>query len=147
MEPEPGPRLITNLDPLHLLIERHKLHFIVGPRTRADGNCFLWSMRQNMEFYRASGSWDKEIKTVDQMRQEVICYMEDNRRYWTEKTYNPDTGTMSDPPLDVDSFRSLIEDQKRPNSDTDNRGMFVLGFCKYFNIELHILNTGKHFKH
>ena len=143
METEPGPRLITNLDPLQQLIDRHKLPFLIGPRTRADGSCFLWCMKQNMEFLKRSGSWNKDIKDVEVVRENVIKDMEENRAFWTEKTFNTDTGTMMDPPLDMDSFKQLIADQRRPNTDTDNRGLFVLATCKYLNVELHILNTGK----
>ena len=142
MEPGSGGS-ITDLKILDAFIKKHGLDYIIGPTTKADGSCYLWSLKQNMEFCRRKGTWNRPVPDdVEMFRLEIIGDMVKNKKFWTEPRFNPDIGRFSDPPLTEETFQKLIEDQEKPRAYTDNQGFFVLASCLYLDIELHVLNTG-----
>ena len=142
MDPGSGGS-ITDLRILDAFIKKHGLDYIIGPKTKADGSCYLWSLKQNMEFYRRKGIWNKSVQEdVEMLRLEIVGDMVKNKKFWTEPRFNSDIGRFSDPPLTEESFQQLIEDQEKERAYTDNQGLFVLASCLYLDIELHVLNTG-----
>ena len=141
MDPQSGGS-ITDLKILEAFIQKHGLDYVIGPATKADGSCFLWALKQNMQFYKEKGIWKKTVpEDVEMLRLEIIEDMVKNKTFWTERRFNPDIGRDSDPPLNSETFQTLIEDQEKERSYTDNQGLFVLASCLFLDIELHVLNT------
>ena len=142
MHPESGGS-ITDLKLLDDFIKKHGLDYVIGQTTKADGSCYLWALKQNMEFFQRKGTWRKNIpEDVEMLRLEIVGDMVKNKKFWTEPRFNPDINRYSDPPLTDEMFQNLIEDQEKERAYTDNQGLFVLASCLYLDIELHVLNCG-----
>ena len=60
MDPQSGGS-ITDLKILEAFIQKHGLDYVIGPATKADGSCFLWALKQNMQFFKQKGIWKKTV--------------------------------------------------------------------------------------
>ena len=130
---------VTDLSILQRFIDERHLPYAIGPSTTADGNCFLHAMLQNFQHFKSLGHIEKVPEDVNVMRQEIINFMVENKSFFIGKC--GEDGVLQPGPLDEDSFRSLIEDQRKPGAYTDLDGWFVLWSCKYFGVQLQILQT------
>ena len=135
------PASITDLKVLHNFLLYKKLKYRIGrQRTRADGNCFLDMLLQNMRHLSAAGKWNKNIPaSVHEVRSLFIDYMKANRQEFVG--YKDSDGRFVGGALDADMFENLIENQSQKNAYTDEEGFFVLAACKCLNIELVIVVT------
>lgn len=116
------------------------LNLAVGPKTAADGSCFLHAFRQNMEHLKKKGLWMGQLPDdVEELRSLVVQFMSENRFLWTRPTFNLETGVYQDPPLDDKSFNELLQQQAKPKTWTDRDGYFVQGACLYLDVQLHII--------
>ena len=123
---------VMDLSILHRFLLRKKLKFkIAKERTRGDGNCFLYSLWQNMIFYSERGEWLKDIpRDINDFRAEIINYMINNKDQY-----------IKDGPMTEEQFDSLILDQSRKFAWTDEDGYFVLGAAQFLDVEIQIVVT------
>ena len=116
------------------------LHLVVGPRTAADGSCFLHAMRQSMIHLKKKGKWSGPIpEDVEDLRAQVVQFMSTHRALWTRPSFNQETGLYQDAPLTDDIFNNLLKQQAEPRTWTDTDGYFVQGTCMYLHVELHVI--------
>ena len=96
------------------------------------------SILQNMYHFRESRSWEGEIPTAHQLRAQTIQFMLQNKKFYTEISYDNE-GREIHPPMSLETFEALIKDQSRVNSYTDEEGWFIAANCRMLDIELHII--------
>ena len=136
------PICVTDLEILRNLIHKIGLKYEIGDPTPADGSCFISSIHQNMVHLSSMGKWRGGYPdTVKKLRADTIDHMRSKKERWTEAQYNVESGVYEDPPMTVDQFELLIEDQSREFAWSDNNGYFVKAVCEFLNIELRILVT------
>ena len=130
---------LTNLSVLQRVIDERKLPLKIGRPTLGFGNCFIEAMKQNFEYFFSKGliPAEKVPKEVNNIRQDTIRYMTDNKSFFVGDNRVPG-------PMNEETFAILLDDQRRDNAYTDLDGMFILSCCKMYNIELSIIQTDIH---
>ena len=122
---------LLDLRPLANFIVDRELQFQIGKEpTKADGNCFLNAILQNLKYLESLGLWKnrKTPSSVLELRKEVILFMKQNKRDYIEAGSH-----------DEESFDRLLSIQQRNYEYTDEEGYFVEATAKYLNVELVIL--------
>ena len=95
-------------------------------------------------FLRGLNSWDRNVPdSVDDLRSKIIKYMEEHRRFWTDRSYDARLQRFVNPPLSESLFLEILDSQRNNYSWTDNYGIFVQAACMYLDIELHIVVTNQ----
>ena len=133
---------ITDLRILFDFIRAKSLCLEVGPRTPADGSCFLHSIRQGICELVLKGQWSQDVPEVEDLRKQVINYMRENRAFWTRPRYSEELGVFQDAPYEDQDFNELLADQAREKAWTDLNGTFVQGTCMFLKIQLDIILPG-----
>ena len=133
---------ITDLRVLVDFLRARSLSLEVGPRTPADGSCFLHSIRQGISELVLKGQWPHEVPEVEDLRKLVINYMRENRAFWTRPRFNAELRVFQDAPYEDQDFNELLTDQSREKAWTDLNGTFVQATCKFLKIQLDIVLPG-----
>ena len=95
-------------------------------------------------FLKGLNSWDRNVPdSVDDLRSKIIKYMEEHRRFWTDRSYDARLQRFVNPPLSESLFLEILDSQRNNYSWTDNYGIFVQAACMYLDIELHIVVTNQ----
>ena len=132
---------VTDLRLLHSCLLHYKLKFRIGrERTRADGNCFLHMMIQNIRHFQKLGLWNKTVPScVHKLRADVISWMISRKEEFTGHLNND--GQYIEGPLTEDQFTKLIDGQSVENTYTDEVGFFVWSCCRLLEVSLQIVIT------